>query len=204
LRVSGNGYSDETIIYFREEATIGFDNQMDAHKLPSFYETAPYIYSTANEGMAINVLPEVVTVPLNVKVGIESGTYTIDTVSDGEFNELYLKDLSTGEITDLNKNAYTFNYIPGIENRFELHFAPLGVDDVANDLFNIYSYDRDIYVAVPQNTKGEIAVYDMMGKEITRQSISGTVNIITLENSAYYVVKVLSDEGMATKKVFIK
>jgi hypothetical protein len=204
LKVSGNGFYDETVIYFREEATTGFDDQMDAHKLPSFEESAPYIYSTANGGMAINVLPEVVTVPLNVKVGTETGTYTIDTVSNGEFSELYLKDLSTGEITDLNKNAYTFTYIPGIESRFELHFGPLGIDDVANDLYNIYSYNQDVYVAVPQNTKGEIAVYDMMGKELARQSISGTLNIITLDHSAYYVVKVISDEGFATKKVFIK
>jgi len=30
------------------------------------------------------------------------------------------------------------------------------------------------------------------------------LNVITIEKSAYYVVKVLSDEGIATKKVFIK
>ncbi len=149
LKVSGNNYSDETAVYFREEATTGFDGNMDAYQIASFEDSAPYIYSVANGGMAINVLPEVVTVPMNVKVGTETGTYTIETVSNGEFSELYLKDLSTGEITDLNEKAYTFSYIPGIESRFELHFAPLAVNDNAVDLYNIHSYNKDVYVTAP-------------------------------------------------------
>ncbi|NOX46812.1 MAG: T9SS type A sorting domain-containing protein [Chlorobi bacterium] len=204
LRVSNNDFSDEAIVYFREEATTGFDSQMDAHNLSSFDMTAPDIYSTANEGMAINVLPEVASVPMNVKVGIEAGTYTIETVSNGEFIDLYLEDIATGTITDLNTSSYTFDYIPGMDSRFVLHFGALGVDDIAGDLYNIYSYDRDVYVAVPENTSGTITIYDMMGKEIAKETISGSVNIITLEKSAYYVVKVLSNENMTTEKVFIK
>ncbi len=204
LKVSGNNFSDETVVYFRPEATTGYDAQMDAHKLPSSDPLAPYIYSTANEGMAINVLPEVSTVPMNVKVGSESGTFTIETVSNGEFNDLYLKDLSTGSITDLNSNTYTFDYIPGVETRFELYFSPVGVDDRAVDLYNIYSYNKDVYVVAPKNTKGTIAVYDMLGKEMTTELISGSINVITIEKSGYYILKVQGDEGIATKKVFIK
>jgi hypothetical protein len=204
LKVSGNNYSDETAVYFREEASTGFDGNMDAYQIASFEDSAPYIYSVANGGMAINVLPEVTSVPMNVKVGSETGTFTIETVSNGEFNALYLKDLSTGAITDLNADSYTFDYIPGIESRFELHFGPLAVDDIAADLYNIYSYNKDVYVAGPQNTSGTIAVYDMMGREIASESINGSTNVISLEKSGHYVVKVLSDEGIATKKVFIK
>jgi hypothetical protein len=191
-------------VYFREEATIGYDGQMDAHQIPNFDNMAPYIYSSANEGMAINVLPEVTPVPVNVKVGSESGTYTIEAVSNGEFEELYLEDLSTGAITDLNAGSYIFDYIPGIESRFVLHFGPLAVDDIAFDSFNFYSYGKDVYVAAPNHTKGTIIVYDIMGHEILITAIYGTVNKITLEKSAYYVVKVLSNENISAKKVFIK
>jgi hypothetical protein len=204
LKVSGNNFSDETAIYFREEATAGFDSQMDAHKLPSFEESAPYIYSTANQGMAINVLPEVTSVPMNVKVGTETGTFTIEALSTGEFSELNLKDLSTGVITDLNSDSYTFNYIPGVDNRFELHFGPLGVNDLANNLYNVYSYNKEIHVMTPNTTSGNITVYDMMGKEVASQSISGTDNVISLSQSAHYIVKVISEEGLVTKKVYIK
>lgn len=204
LKVSGNNFSDETAIYFSEDATIGFDSQMDAHKLFSLEASAPNIYSVANNGMAVNVLPEIAPVAMNVKVGTETGTYTVETISNGEFSDLYLEDLATGEITDLNTNPYTFDYIPGMDSRFVLHFSPLGIDDDLNEAFNIYSFDKDVYVAVPQNTTGIIAIYDMMGKEIVSEAISGSVNTVTLEKSAYYIVKVTTDENIETKKVFIK
>jgi hypothetical protein len=204
LKVSGNDYSDETAVYFREGATVGFDSQLDAHNLSSFELTAPNIYSTANGGMAINVLPEVMSVPMTVKVGIESGTFTIEAVSNGGFSKLYLEDIATGIITDLNSDACTFDYIPGMENRFVLHFSALGLNDIAVDRFNIYSYDKDVYVAVPENSRGTITVYDMMGKEIAKKDIAASVNVIPLENSAYYVVKVLSNESIVTKKLIIK
>ena len=191
LKVSGNNFSDETAIYFREEATTGFDGQMDAYQLPNLNESAPYIYSTANQGMAINVLPEVSDVPLNVKVGIETGTYTIETVSNGEFDELHLQDLSTGVTTDLNLNSYTFDYIPGIENRFKLVFGPTGVDDVAVDLYNVYSYNKDVFVTASENTKGTIAVYDMMGREIAKQSINGTLNVSPLPTPSFILRQVV-------------
>lgn len=204
LKVSGNNYYDETAVYFREEATVGFDNEMDARKLPGFEDSAPNIYSTTNEGMAINVLPEVSSVPMNVNVGLQTGTYTIETVSNGEFNNLYLEDLSTGAITDLNTSSYTFGYIPGIESRFVLHFNTLGIEHSSGELYNIYSFNKAVYVAVPINTNGTITVYDMMGQEVTKAPINSTVNTITLERSAYYVVKVLGNENIVTKKVFIK
>ena len=204
LQVSGNGYSDETAIYFREGATVGFDSQLDAHNLSSFEMVAPNIYSTTNGGMAINVLPEVSPVPMNVMVGIESGTYTIEVVTNGEFSMLNLEDILTGTITDLNASSYTFDYFPGIDSRFVLHFDALGVDDVAGSLFKVYSYDKQVYISVPENTSGWITVYDMMGKEVARETIKSSLNIISLQNSAYYAVKVISNEKTVTQKVFIK
>ena len=44
----------------------------------------------------------------------------------------------------------------------------------------------------------------MMGEEVATSAINGTFNTITLEKSAYYVVKVVSNENMITEKVFIK
>ena len=85
-----------------------------------------------------------------------------------------------------------------------LHFAPMSVEDNLVNGANIYSYNKDVYVSASQNTKGTIAVYDMMGREIASESISGSTNVISIEKSGHYVVKVLSDEGIATKKVFIK
>ncbi len=204
LMVSGNGYSDETAVYFREEATVGFDDQMDAYEIPSMEDTAPYMYSSANEGMAINVLPDVTTVPMNVNVGTQEGTFTIETVQNGEFENLYLEDVATGTITDLNTDSYSFEFIPGLDSRFNLHFSPLSIDDLSGTLFNIYSYEKDVYVAVPENTQGTIQIIDLIGRVVESSAINNTVSKITLQESAYYVVVVTSNESVVTEKVFIK
>ena len=46
LEVSGNGYTDETVIRFLDDATSGFDGQWDAHKLFGSVAEAPAIYSS--------------------------------------------------------------------------------------------------------------------------------------------------------------
>ncbi|RLD53947.1 MAG: hypothetical protein DRJ05_15575, partial [Bacteroidetes bacterium] len=204
VKVSGNGYSDEIIIYFRDDASTGFDGKMDAHSLPSLIDNAPYIYSMGNDNLAINVLPEVVPVPVNVKVGTGMGTFTVETVSNGGFDELFLEDDVTGIITDLNENPYIFDYIQDIDSRFVLHFGPLGIDDNTTGLSTIYSFEKDVYVVVPKGTKGIVAVYDVMGKIIVREAIDGPKTVVRLEKSGYYVVKVQGNENITTDQVFIK
>ena len=204
LKVSGNGFSDETAIYFREEASVGFDEQMDAHSLPSFNDNAPYIYSVANGGMAINVLPDVISTPINVKVGINAGTYTIETISNGEFNELFLEDLVTGIVTDMNSGSYTFDYISGVESRFVVHFGPLAIDDISSEPFNVYSVGKNIHVMVPANTTGTISVFNLTGQKVASTNINQNANIISLDKSACYLVKVEGNESVVTKKIFIK
>ncbi len=51
---------------------------------------------------------------------------------------------------------------------------------------------------------GEIVIYNVMGQEIIRAEINNTLNKVTLNESAYYVVKVMSNESVVTKKVFVK
>ena len=62
----------------------------------------------------------------------------------------------------------------------------------------------DVYVSVPANTKGDIVVYNLMGQEVARTIITDVLNKVTLNKSAYYVVKVMSNESVVTKKVFVK
>jgi len=204
LKVSGNNYSDEMAVYFRKEATVGFDGQMDAHKLPSFDEAAPYIYSTANSGMAINVLPEVAPVDINVKVGAESGTFVVEAVSNGEFSELFFQDLATGIVTDLNMGSYTFDYIPNIDNRFVLHFSPLSVDDISENHYSIYSYENMVNVISPEVSEGSIRIMNTMGQVVAEASLQSGTNKLTVNGTGTYIVQVVSGNGVQTKKVIIK
>ncbi len=204
VKVEGNGYADDLAIRFLDDATEGFDFNYDAHKMFAYNVEMPQIYSMANGYMAINALPATTMVPVGFRTAIP-GEFTISAIETSEFNDVVLEDLFTGIQTDLISDSYTFTgTVDDNEDRFIIHFTPLAVGDNLEDASNIYSYHKSIYVIVPENTKGYITVYDMMGKEIANSAINGTFNTITLGKSAYYVVKVLSNENVVTEKVFIK
>ena len=204
VQVTGNGYTDDMAIRFLDDATDGFDFNYDAHKMFAYNVEIPQIYSMANGYMAINALPATNMVPAGFRTAIP-GEFTISATETSEFNNVVLEDLFTGEQTDLLSDSYTFaGTVDDNEARFIIHFTPLAVGDNLAEASNIYSYHKNIYVTVPENTKGYITVYDMMGKEVANAAINSTLNTITLEKSAYYVVKVLSNESIVTEKVFIK
>ena len=203
LEVAANGYTDETAIIFREDATTGFDTQYDAHKLFSLNSAVPQIYSTANNFMAVNILPDIISVAIDVKAN-DGESITIAAVETSDFENVYLEDLYTGSVTNLITEDYTFTSFEGVEDRFIVHFLPLSVGNNMEELINIYSHQQDVFVIVPESTQGEIFIYNMMGQVVANTQINGTLNEVTLKESGYYIVKVVSAENTITQKVFIK
>ena len=153
--------------------------------------------------MAINSLPAINTVPVGVKAGVP-GEFTIAATKTSEFPYVVLEDLMTGTFTDLKCSSYTFNYDMNFNNRFIVHFTPMIVFENPIDLINIYSSHKDIYISVPENIEGFTMVYNLIGQEVARTMIKYVLNKISLNKSGYYVVKVLTNESVVTKKVFVK
>jgi len=204
LLVEGNNYSDETVIIFNEQATVGFDSEYDAYKLDSQQTGVPALYSVGNTKLAVNVLPQVEWVQLGFKSDV-SGTFTISAIEINDIGIVLLEDTFTGEMTDLSSNSYTFVYNESDDaNRFIVHFTPLAIGDNIGGVTNIYSHNKSIYVNVPDNTQGEIFIYNMMGQNVVSTQINGSLNKISLNESAYYLVKVVSNEQITSTKVFIK
>ena len=82
FKITGNGYSDETIIRLVNGATENFDGNYDAWKLFSSNQNVPSIYTqiTTGQELSINALPEYgfdksVTIYTNIPA---NGTYTLD------------------------------------------------------------------------------------------------------------------------------
>jgi len=204
LQAVGNNFTDETVIVFNEDATLGFDSQFDAYKLQNLEADAPAFYSVANENLAVNVLPAVDWVQLGFQAGV-NGEYTISATEIRDIPTVFLEDTFTGEFTDLTSGSYTFVYSTNDNpNRFIVHFSPLSTPENASGLLSIYSYNKDVYVSVPENTNGHILVYDMIGQEVAETNINSSLNVIRLEKGAYYIVKVQSEKSIQTKKVLIK
>jgi hypothetical protein len=220
ITVNGNGYSDKTFVNFNENATSEFDDQFDGYKIYGL-EEAPQLYTRQGENiLRANVLPKVSTglfIPIGLEVTAET-EYTIivnGLSSFGEGVSVYLEDLKENVMIDLSEQIdYTFIASPLDEaDRFILHFGVLGIEDqpvVAekeNDVY-IYSNENSIYIKnnLQQDFNGQVIVYNIMGQQVLNRKLD-VVNLNKIDlytETGYYVVKVFSDRGVYSQKVFIK
>ncbi|MCF8367647.1 MAG: lamin tail domain-containing protein [Bacteroidales bacterium] len=207
IEAAGENFSDKTWIHFNDVAGVEHDGQFDAYKrISQSNPELPQIFSYTPQGvkLGINGLPQADMVPVGF-TALEAGEFTISALETGDFSDVILEDILLGTQTDLLNKSYTFSYEPGsAENRFIVHFAPLNVTENAKALYTIFASDDEIRVLVPANTTGEIMVYNLMGQELISTSITGTRNIIKMNETGNYLVRVIGNDGACTGKVFIK
>ncbi len=109
LKISGNNYSDETIIRFMNGATNGLDNDYDAAKLFSPNKKVPSIYTMVDDfqPLAVNSYPVLADGGVNVSIYVKNYIATSYTIGYEEFGAIpsnaciYLEDLTTGTLYDL-------------------------------------------------------------------------------------------------------
>jgi hypothetical protein len=212
LAVTGtaNAYSDEIIVKFGNT-----NDQGGAPKLFSLEATAPNLYATKiNKNWSINYLTTVSqhnVVPVGFKAGV-SGLYTLKASNINSFatpTYVYLKDLATNTITDLNLNAnYTFAAsTTDNANRFQLIFAlsPLGISNNASITTNIYSNNSSIYINSSETVKS-IAIYNTLGQLIRTVANNSGTTVVDMKDAAtgYYIVRVVTNKNVYSEKVLIK
>lgn len=205
LKVTSNGFSDETVLYIDENSTDGFDNQIDAYKIFSFEPSAPNIFIALDENMAISAIPAIKSVPVGVKIEQGSGMCTIDAIEIIDFSQVYLKDEYANVITDLLTESYTFDYDPDIIDRFTLHFAALDVAENQPDINSIFTSGNVVNVMINAGQSAQVFVYGINGQLISSASFTEGLNQINMDGkTGFYIVNVISDGHFITKKVFIK
>lgn len=202
LEVSGNGYADETVIRFTDEATTTFDGDFDAHKIFGGEPLAAQLYSFGNTPLSINSLPETETVALGLKTGV-NGTYTISATEINDLSTVYLTDQETGITTDLSTDSYSFQAQFGeVGDRFIVHFAPLAINDNALTTSSIYSSANTIYLNL--DAKGEYKVFSITGQIVKEGSVAEGMNTIEVDGTGNYIVQVVTAENAIAKKVILK
>jgi hypothetical protein len=215
---SNNGYYDESVIRFTNEATNYFDPGYDAFKLYGNFD-APQLYSIGNADTvlsvnALNWTNNSMVVPMGFSCGV-NGNYSILASNMQTFPSsitIYLKDLKTNTLQNLLDNPlYNFSYATTDDpNRFQIQFtAPSSVID-NNNISNlqIYSYEDFVYVKnlVKGTTKGIIQIYDMLGRKVFNAMLQDTeLNKFVVDvNEGYYMVNVITDDNSYTQKVYLK
>jgi hypothetical protein len=136
LQGAGSSLTDAAFVYFEQGATDNFDAQYDAEKLPNPSGLNLSTSLNATKRLAIDgrgplgstqrVVPLAVGVPA-------VGSYTLNAAQllNLGTTPVYLRDLQTGAVVDLNAQpSYSFtvsNASALMTGRFELVFAPQGV-----------------------------------------------------------------------------
>jgi hypothetical protein len=215
---SANGYSDELSVHFTPDATSGYDPGFDAYKLWGSSD-APQIYTRIGDtNVTCNSLPldrKNTVIPMGFRCGVP-GMYTLIADSLGTFENtisIRIEDLKLGMTQDLRINPiYSFSYdTADNSNRFILHFddPTLGVTDRKNiPPVQIYSFGNAIYIQSQDGNilKGSVYIFDLIGKELLRGSLSNQILTRITPNvvEGYYLVRVITGEGTYNGKVYLR
>ena len=212
LTVSGNGHSDKTIIGFYPGATSGFDPEYDGVYYYPIEEVVSMYSVLQGQKYALNELPSIEDYPI-VPLGFESRAakeYTLTADWLYRFPSdlpIFLEDKQEGVFRDLRLDpVYKFTSNPDDNyQRFNVYFSDRLNPEIEMENIRIFSWEQSIIVDVPFEISGNIFVYDILGRLITKGNVHMGRNEIGLSNAkGNYIVRVIADEGVVSEKVYIK
>lgn len=144
---------------------------------------------------------------------VVNGDYSLDISELDQLPNMAitLEDLKTGHSQDFREER-VYNFSASLNDdpdRFLLHFAwlPVGIADefVQKTDVYIYSYEKDVYIQSEVYSQGEITVYDMLGRTIYKNKYHNNLEKIRLDiNNSFVVVRVVTQQGVKSEKVYIK
>jgi hypothetical protein len=217
LIASANGFRDEAAIIFMDGASNSFDALYDLEKMYNVDEAPNISSKVEGRGYSVNVLPidfldavDSPVIPVNFKLGIEEEcVISVTGIESFDLSiPIYLEDLKDDILTDLRIHEnYIFSASPlDNPNRFLLHFGePLEIEELSNSsAIHIYSHKESVYIKLAENQKGEAAIFDLLGREICSLKLTDELTKKSLSQTGYFIVKVITDSGVSTQKVFIK
>ena len=226
LELNGkDGNSDETIVWFKNDATPGFDIKYDGYKLFSSEKRVNQLYSILEgKSYVINGIPlpdNDFIVPLSIKTS-ESGDYSLvkkDFVSPDGYDIQLIDKANNNLAINLKKtNQYSFHSEAGtFTDRFYLRISSLSPRAKYNELtdkqFNIYVSDGMINILPLSSTEdfseGAVKVFDLMGRVVKQvpnvEWNAGTLVQIPLnEQHGIFMVEVTSGIIRQVGKVILK
>ena len=177
-----------------DNAIVSFNEGSQLEKFYFGNPSASIFIPQNGEDYAIAFSDRQGDVPLYFKAN-ETGTYTISFAGDEmNLNGIYLIDILAEEEIDLSVNpSYTFIGSPADRMaRFKIVFRNTG--DGTSDIF-AYQNGNDIIVS----GEGELQIFDVMGRMVSRQYVSG-VGTINAMPYGVYIFK-LNDK---TQKIVVR
>jgi hypothetical protein len=208
IRLTGNGFEDQTVIRFNPTASKNFDEKLDARKLYSSHLLTPALSSSLNgETLSINSIDSIasdLTLPLNTKVG-KTNSHTFHfkpMVSPETYSCVIFEDRELGVFITLDRDTlYTCTISDTAKStRFWLHFgAPIQQTVTAVQCHG----DSNGKVVLQGNGTGpwNYSWYNDQGQTIkSTTSLQGPDSLTQLSGGNYKVI--ISNNGVCGQSEF--
>ncbi len=213
--------SDETVVYFDANAQKSVNPYLDAYKLMNFGESQTNLYTTKTnkDKLAINSQPlisdEEVIIPLALNVK-QTGSFIINATEITNLapeTQVFLVDLVLNKIQNLNENPeYKFNVNANItEGRFYLRVAPKSSKadtktQSDNNLFYTYTTNKVLNVSYNNtlNKQATLDIYNLLGQNVINTQLISNGNHQYNLNRGCYIIRLVSDNKVNTKKITIE
>lgn len=210
--------ADETVIYFTPETTEKFNIKFDAIKLMNTSPELPNIYTVLNNrNYAIKALSDFkdgLTIPLSFKVKesgkyllkvkslikfeINTAIYLIDTKENNTYNLTSESQINLSVNTDDNDNRFYIKF--GNENN--------GVNNISenNEIFYTWSMNKELNIFYYNSNKlnGMLDIYNIVGERAIKEQEIVNGNYHYCLATGTYIVKLISENQVITKKVIIE
>ncbi|MBN2779014.1 MAG: T9SS type A sorting domain-containing protein, partial [Bacteroidales bacterium] len=205
INVSGNGYFDESVIYYKAEASENFDFDYDAAKL---YGTsaAPQLYTKKQDNLltinSINDFDELNGKYVYLEVGA-AGEYMFEFSHSLAGYSPGVRDLFTDQYIYPEQNYVFFANPDDNPQRFQFAYDFTSIDEESKNDISVWAFENILRVEA-QNGEAinEISIYSIHGQLLmkfneTEKDLSGLA-------PAVYVVRVNSNDEVKIEKIVIK
>jgi hypothetical protein len=211
ITATANGYSDETVVRFGEEATEDFDLQIDGLKINGLEDAPQLCTKLGDTRFSINNLPvfqdqQIVDMNFETKF---TGQVTLSATgieSFGTWLTIFLKDELTNQTINLrDQPVYTFIHNPeNAATRFKLVFGgTIGIDETESQPGNLWISGNTVYINAPSlaGQTGLLEVFNPAGQRLLSKSIVlDDLTTLELNLKGFVVVKLTSGKQVLTTK----
>jgi len=214
--VNGLRYSDKMWLFTDDACTHNFDNGWDGYKILGS-TSAPQIYAMESDGnYQINSVDNINNTYVGFQTG-EDSEYTMTFTHqnfDSKYTTLYLTDLLTNKSIDISLSGSTYTFTSDAGSTLEKRFKITTSVDVHTQLdqttinplaLKVYNLNQTICVANNTPQSGELTIYDMTGKVVTKSQFSANnvTRIKTNIKSGYYLARARTLTDSSIVKLFI-
>lgn len=199
------------LIGYIDGATDNFEEDYDSEVMAL---SSNLFYSTLNERRLLIQGKSMFKVQDKVSLGanfFQNGNYTIALAnSEGVFangQNIYLKDLQTGIITNLSQGSYNFAASTGEDNsRFQIIYEPattLATTDLLDDEISIYRVANDFVIKSKIKKISRLEIFDATGRMVHQKSTSQKEVRFDSQylSRGIYLLRIFQDGNVTTKKI---